>query len=282
MTERPLSAEAARAADIWGADRIYPDGSFMFACHLFGYLDLAARCAPGSRVLDLACGDGYGSEVIADAVGSCIGVDITPALLADSSARYPTATFIAGDAMRLPFADASFDVVAALQVIEHVLPTETFVAEAARVLADDGVLYVTTPNIDRLPATASKEFNPHHVRDFNPADLRAALGERFEEVELLGQMLDESLPRVQALLTGAAREWELIPRVERVERIVRGWPGPIRVRARKALLRLKGVPTWPLPDAERARDAIEATDFRAVPPAEASGCIIAVVRRPRR
>ena len=254
----------------------------MFVCHLFGYLDFASRLEPGTRVLDLACGEGYGAAVLADRVGSCVGLDLTPALLAESAARYPGASFVAGDAFRLPFADGSFGAVGALQVIEHVTDTAGFVAEMARVVRDDGIAYVTTPNIDRLPATASKEFNPHHLRDFTPPELSAALSSSFEEVRMYGQVLDESLPRVQRLLEGARREWELIPRVERVERTVRRLPGPLRVRLRRALLRARGVRAWPLPDAEAARGEIKAEDFVARAPASESGNTIAVCARPRR
>lgn len=278
----PLAAEAARAAEIWGADRVYPDGSFMFVCHLFGYLDLASRLEPGARVLDLACGEGYGTAVLADRIGRSVGVDLTPALLAESAGRYPRATFVAGDAFRLPFRDAAFDAVGALQVIEHVTDTDGFVREMARVVTDDGLVYVTTPNIARLPATASKEFNPHHLRDFTPPELEEALRAHFAEVDLLGQFMDESLPRVQRLIAGAEREWALIPAVERVERRVRSLPGPLRVRLRRWLLRASGVPRWPLPDAERARAEIRAEDFRARAPAERSGNTIAVCARPRR
>lgn len=282
MTEPKLAAEAARAAEIWGADRVYPDGSFMFVCHLFGYLDFADRLQPGARVLDLACGEGYGAAVLADRLGGCIAIDITPALLAESALRYPQATFVAGDAFKLPFADASFDAVGALQVIEHVVDTNGFAAEIARVLRPDGVAYITTPNIDQLPVTATKEFNSAHLRDFTPRELRAELVKHFEDVTLLGQVLDESLPRVQRLLDGAAEEWKLIPAIERIERRVRRLPGPARVRLRRLLMRAAGIDAWPLPQTEAAREQIEASDFRATPPPEASGCTIAVCSRPRR
>src|ERR1051325_6595261 len=113
MSERPLAAEAARAADIYGADRVYPDGSFMFVCHLWGYLDFASRLQPGARVLDLACGAGYGAAVLADRLGSCVALDLEAGLLRESAQRYPRATFVAGSALTLPFASESFDAVGA-------------------------------------------------------------------------------------------------------------------------------------------------------------------------
>lgn len=279
----PYAAEAARAAEVWGADRVYPDGSFMFACHLFGYLDLAARLGRGTRVLDVACGEGYGAAVLAERGSVAIALDLERGLLAESARRYPAARFVAGDGLRLPFGDQAFDAVGALQVIEH-LPaeaTERFVAEIARVLRPDGFAYVTTPNVDRLPRTAHKEFNPHHLRDFTPAELRAALEAGFGEVRLYGQMLDETLPRAQRLLAEVEREWALVPKIERVEAAVHRLPGPLRVRLRRWLYRAAGVPAWPLPGAEAARGEIRAEDFRAVEPAHASGCTIAICAQPR-
>jgi ubiquinone/menaquinone biosynthesis C-methylase UbiE len=268
-------------AEVWGVDRVYPDGSFMFQCHLFGYMDLAARLRPGAFVLDLACGEGYGAAVLAARDACVIGLDLDPAMLADSSRRYRAASFVAASAFRLPFPDASFDAIGALQMIEHVVETDELLAECARVLKPDGFMYVTTPNIDQLPASATKEFNPHHLRDFTPRELAAAMAPYFAGVELFGQTLDESLPRARALLDAAQKEWAVIERVERVERRVRGLPGPLRVRARRWLLRAAGIPRWPLPEAQAARDEIRAEDFRATQPAEASGNSIAIARAPR-
>jgi SAM-dependent methyltransferase len=276
-----VSDGLSNAAELFGADRVYPDGSFMFQCHLFGYMDLAARLPERARVLDLACGEGYGAAVLAARGHTVVGVDLEAPVLQDAATRYRAATFTAGDALRLPFADATFDAIGALQVIEH-LPdefTDPMLVEIARVLKPGGLLYVTTPNIDKLPATASKEFNPHHFRDFNPATLEAVLRRRFTDVTLFGQMLDESLERVQRLFKAAEREWALIGRVERVERRVRFLPGPLRVRARRWLLRAAGIPRWPLPEGDAARDEIRAEDFRAAPPATESGNIIAIARR---
>ncbi|MFN2613241.1 MAG: methyltransferase domain-containing protein [Actinomycetota bacterium] len=265
--------------DVFGSDRVYPDGSFMFQCHLFGYRDLASRLQPGVRVLDLACGDGYGSAVVAARGCETVGLDLDGALLAQSAGKYRAARFVAASALRLPFAESTFDAVGALQVIEHLVETQELLREIARVLRPGGLLYVTTPNIAQLPATASKEFNPHHLRDFTPGELETELRAVFGEVQLYGQMLDESLPRARSLLTAAEAEWRVIDRVAAVERLVRGLPGPVRVRLRKVLLRLSGVPRWPLPEAEAARGAITAEDFRTAAPAEASGNTIAVARK---
>lgn len=282
MTDPQFAAEAARGADIWGGDRIYPDGSFAFQCHLAAYLDFARRLPAGARVLDLACGEGYGAAVIAEASpGGVCAIDNEAALLAEAARRYAGARFVAADALGLPFADHSFDAVGALQVIEHLTETSAFLTEIGRVLKPHGFVYLTTPNVDRLPRLARKEFNPHHLRDFTPEELREELGRVFGEVRLYGLVQDPTLPSTRAVTAAAQAEWALIPRVERVEILVRRLPGPLRVRVRRLLLRLVGIPSWPLPEAERARSAVSAEDFLAVEPAEESGCTVAVASVPR-
>lgn len=277
-----MSAEHSEtAADVWGVDRVYPDDSFIFKCHLFGYIDFAKRLAPGARVLDLACGEGYGAGVLAERAW-CAGLDITPDLLAESATRYPVVRFVGGDALNLPFADSSFDAVGALQAIEHLVETEEFLREIARVLKPGGVAYITTPNVDRLPPTATKEFNPHHLRDFTPHELRAELDRHFGDVHLYGQVQDETLPRTKALIAAAEKEWALTGKITRIERLVRGLPGPVRVPLRRLFLRLNGIPVWPLPEAEAARRSVRVEDFVLAGPPEISGCTVAIARRPNK
>jgi 2-polyprenyl-3-methyl-5-hydroxy-6-metoxy-1,4-benzoquinol methylase len=278
MDER---AHGDSPADVWGIDRVYPDDSFMFQCHLFGYTDLASHLEPGARVLDLACGEGYGSAVLAARGARVVGLDLDAAFLSEAARKYRAASFVAGSALQLPFADASFDAIGALQMIEHLEQTDRLLSECARVLKPDGFAYFTTPNIDQLPDTASKEFNPHHVIDFTPSSLALALAPYFRDVEVFGQTLDETLPRTRALLEAAQKEWAVVGTVGDVERRVRNMPGPLRVRLRRFLLKRAGIPAWPLPEAERARREIRSEDFRATKPAEASGNTIAIARAPR-
>lgn len=269
---------AAGSSDVFGQDRVYPEDSFLFTCHLWAYRDFASRLQPGSLVLDLACGEGYGASELAAAGHKVIGLDLEAPVVIEASKRYPGATFIAGDAFRLPFPDATFDALGALQTIEHVSETSRFVAECARVLKPGGLAYMTTPNVEQLPATASKEFNPWHLRDFTPRELSQELSRSFSEVSLYGQVLDETLPRVQTLLELARKEWDVVDRVARIERVVRKLPGPLRVQLRRAAFKVAGI-RWPDPRAEQARRAIRPEDFHAAPDPDASGCTVAICRR---
>ncbi|HEX9696865.1 MAG TPA: hypothetical protein VGB64_11215, partial [Actinomycetota bacterium] len=123
--------------------------------------------------------------------------------------------------------------------------------------------------------------NPFHLRDFNAKDLRAALEARFENVAVEGMFYVEDSPRYRRMIEAEANEERMRPKLRRVEERLAKLPGAVRVRLRPLARKLAGVAAWPLPEAEQARNAIIAADFRAGPDADASFCLIGVARTPR-
>ncbi len=145
----------------------------------------ACRYVRGKRVLDLATGIGYGAEMLSrlGEASSVTGVDCSEEAIAFASGHYsrPGLAFMVGDALRLGFTDAGFDVVVSLETIEHIADYSCFLDEVSRVLGKDGVLVISTPNL-RYDSR-----NPLHVSAFTIEEFSAALLPRFEHVDMFGQ-----------------------------------------------------------------------------------------------
>jgi len=144
----------------------------------------AAGAVNGKEVLDAGCGVGYGAEMLAAAGASrVVGVDIAPKAIEDALRRADSiGEFLVADLEQLPFAPRSFDAVVCFEVIEHLRRGELVLDELRRVLRPEGVLIVSSPNRDvYLPG------NPHHVHEYTPSELHAALTKRFRHVALYRQ-----------------------------------------------------------------------------------------------
>ncbi len=145
----------------------------------------------GKRVLDAACGEGYGSAMLATNAQSVLGVDIATSAVAHAQSRYGAQTnlrFAQGDATALDFPAASFDVVTSFETLEHVHAHDELVAGFARALTDDGLLLISSP--DKLAYSDISGFrNEFHVRELYRDELLALLHRHFPSVRLYGQKL---------------------------------------------------------------------------------------------
>jgi ubiquinone/menaquinone biosynthesis C-methylase UbiE len=150
-------------------------GTLMDAEHRCRYW-WAAQAASGKDVLDAACGTGYGSLILAEvAARSVTGIDISAeAVNAAKETLGQSGTAVLGDIAELPFEDDSFDLVVCLETVEHVADAAAVVAEFRRVLRDDGVLLVSSPNPGVYP-----EGNEHHVHEYSPEELTKLLEASF-------------------------------------------------------------------------------------------------------
>jgi SAM-dependent methyltransferase len=154
--------------------------------HLARYT-FAARLSRGKRVLDAGCGAGYGSAELARGAERVVGMDLADDAVEFARAHYqaPNLSFERGSCTALPHVDASFDLVVAFEVIEHLAHWREFLAEARRVLAPCGQFIVSTPN--RLYYTESRGAdgaNPFHVHEFSFDEFREELAAVFPSVAL--------------------------------------------------------------------------------------------------
>ena len=155
--------------------------------HLHRYFVARTLCR-GLDVLDIACGEGYGSAFLAQTARSVVGVDVDQATVAHASAAYaePNLRFLEGDARRIPLPDACVDAVVSFETIEHLYEHDAFLAEVRRVLRPGGRFVVSSPERDVYSPTGAAS-NPYHVRELTRAELVALLSGAFVHVALQGQ-----------------------------------------------------------------------------------------------
>lgn len=150
-------------------------------------------CLPfvaGKRVLDIACGEGYGSRILGRTAQSVIGVDISPEAVEHAKAAYhsqPSLSFKQGDAAEIPLPDQCVDVVVSFETIEHHDRHTEMLSEIRRVLAPNGLLILSSPNKSIYSDLAGGNHNHFHVKELYFTELDELLKQYFSSVAYLGQ-----------------------------------------------------------------------------------------------
>jgi SAM-dependent methyltransferase len=162
-----------------------PEENYWFRRHLAVYEWIAAR-AGGRRVVDLACGEGYGSAVLARTARSVVGVDANPEAFAHARAKYSGAN-LSFERNMVELWTGDVDCVVFLQTIEHVPDPDGVLEHVRDLIGPGGVAYVSTPNVLTLaPKGAERSGNPWHVREYRPEEYRELCERHFSRVHLLG------------------------------------------------------------------------------------------------
>jgi SAM-dependent methyltransferase len=157
--------------DFQTLERIYPEQVDTTDRHERAALELhveryrfAAAQLQGARVLDIACGAGYGTAILAEASKpgrDFVGVDIDADAIAYARKQYerPDVQYVATDAMAFR-SDAPFDTVVSLETIEHLPDPPGFLDNLLRLVTRDATI------IASVPTTPSVDANPNHLHDF--------------------------------------------------------------------------------------------------------------------
>jgi ubiquinone/menaquinone biosynthesis C-methylase UbiE len=155
--------------------------------HRHRYL-LASELTSGKDVLDIACGEGYGSAMLARRARQVTGVDISSAAVEHARLRYArdNLRFVSGSCAAIPLPDRSVDVVVSFETIEHHAEHEQMLREIRRVLRPNGLLVMSSP--DKAEYSDRPGYrNPFHVKELYKEEFRALLGAHFRNLRLMGQ-----------------------------------------------------------------------------------------------
>jgi SAM-dependent methyltransferase len=178
--ESPLALENT-------GERMMPESSdrdtFWEHVHRYAF---ACRFVTGKRVLDVACGEGYGAAALQRAgAAQVIGVDVSDAACTHASEKYGIDARV-GSAEQIPLPDSSVDVVVSFETIEHVPAPGRFLDECARVLAPGGRLIISTPN-KNVYSAPGRPRNPFHCSEMSEEEFLSALRSRFGAIKLYSQ-----------------------------------------------------------------------------------------------
>lgn len=174
-----------------------------------GYLHTGERCCPAfrdenfinhlkvyqfgsqfcreKRILDVGCGTGYGTSHLAESASIAVGVDLSRQAIRHARRHYRDrrVQFLRMNAESLAFADRSFDFVISTENFEHLTNHRANLREMSRVLADDGMLLLATPNMEMLLDVN----NPYHTHEFSYEELSQIVQEFFEDCQISENLL---------------------------------------------------------------------------------------------
>ena len=151
--------------------------------HWHRYL-LARELVRDQDVLDIACGEGYGSALLAQTARTVIGVDLSATAVGHAQASYarPNLRYLEGDALAIPVADGSVGVVVSFETLEHFREHDRFLQQVKRVLRSDGLLLISTPDRDNYSPSASSA-NPYHRLELTADEFHGLLRRHFAAIK---------------------------------------------------------------------------------------------------
>ncbi len=176
----------------WTGERYVPwmeEGEIHYE-HLHRYR-FAKEFVKGKKALDLACGEGYGSFMLAEDAREVIGVDIDEVTIRHASSRYikDNLTFLKGSVTDIPIkGEKIFDAIVCFEAIEHIDEHDEMMREVKRLLKKDGIFIVSTPNKYIYSDQANYQ-NPFHLKELYFDDFKRLMSDNFQNVYVYGQKI---------------------------------------------------------------------------------------------
>jgi SAM-dependent methyltransferase len=162
-----------------------PEENYWFRRHLAVYEWIAARVR-GMRVIDMACGEGYGSDVLARVAASVVGVDANPEAHDHARLRYRRSNLRFERDLVESFSEQA-DAVVFLQTIEHLADPGAALEHFSSLVGERGTVFLSTPNVLTLaPKGAERSDNPWHVHEYRAEEFERLCRSRFADVQMYG------------------------------------------------------------------------------------------------
>jgi 2-polyprenyl-3-methyl-5-hydroxy-6-metoxy-1,4-benzoquinol methylase len=160
-------------------ERMIPEfhkGKNMYGAHI-GRYQAGLGVVKDKVVLDIACGSGYGTQIMAASASRVYGVDVDEPTIRYAKEHYAADNieYLVGDGVAIPLSDHSVDVVVSYETIEHIEDYQTFMKEVKRVLKPGGVLLLSTPNDIEYG-----EGNHYHIHEFEYKELKSLVGQYYK------------------------------------------------------------------------------------------------------
>lgn len=169
--------------------------------HLHRYA-IAMELVQDKKVLDIACGEGYGSNLLAKNATHVTGVDIIAGIIQQATAKYQKKNlqFLIGTVENIPGADKQFEVVISFETLEHIADHTKMMVEIKRVLQPGGLLIISTPDKKNYTDKTGRN-NPFHVKELYEEEFKSLLHQYFKNVQILSQQITLS-----SVITSASSE----------------------------------------------------------------------------
>lgn len=135
----------------------------------------------GKKVLDIASGEGYGSNLIAKYAREVIGIDISKEAVGHAKEKYVKSNlaFDVGSVLDIPCESGIFDVVVSFETIEHISDHKKMISEVKRVLKTNGVLIISTPE-KSVYSDKTKYTNPYHEMELYEQEFLVLISDHFK------------------------------------------------------------------------------------------------------
>jgi ubiquinone/menaquinone biosynthesis C-methylase UbiE len=160
-----------------------------FLRHFMAY-EYAEKFVKGKSVLEIGCGTGYGANQLSRFASNVIAIDVSRKCIRYCHTKHKKGkmTFLHASGLSIPLKDSSVDVALSFQVIEHIEPRKVrdYLTEIKRVLNDEGVFVISTPNKKLRLLPFQRPWNPQHRKEYSYREFKKTLRNVFENVEVYG------------------------------------------------------------------------------------------------